>query len=627
MAADAGSTGVVYAATNLGTILRWSPAAHEWQQLPPHRWAGWIVPHPRNSGWVYVSEGRSRDFGETWEPYHARYALLIHPLDPRVQWTREGSVLERTTDDGATWQVLTPPSPDWGWRVLALHPTDTDTAWASTAYEGVLRTTDGGITWHPARGGLEYTPSWGGGKTRYYLPHVVRPALDPDLVLWGLISAASAPDGDRLIRSLDGGLNWEIVASFSWAVDLAVHPTRPRTLYVLQGDHSVLISEDAGATLRVLRGPVPFWHPCAHSLTDWATGLAVASPDGTAVWYGTEQRGVFRSNDGGETWASANRGIHFGYVTDVAVSPRTPGRVFVADLALGVFRSDDGGTTWREPVPGVDLSWRRPGGGMCPDNLGPPAEGGRAVVVTRASETVLATFWQGASRSHDLGETWNYLPPFNYLILKHVAVDARDRLYASNGSGVFRSDDDGRTWSACGFGPSRVEGLATHGGSNTVVAWGWPGVAASGDGCRTWMLAIPFPSQGCPEPDAKTYDIVFNPAIAGHAVAATSCGVFVSFSGIHQWRRGGLEGVQVLAIAFDPLSPKTVYAAAGGRPWVSRDGGDSFEPIESWPLSGGATTLAVDPRGRRLYVGTNHFGLLSTDIPSPSRPPVARLRR
>lgn len=628
LAADAGPSGVVYALTVYGELLRWSPAANEWQRLPWSPWTSWIRPHPRNSGWLYVWGARSRDFGDTWEPYHTREQLLIHPLDPRVQWTWDGDGLERTTDDGATWQALAPPVADEASWLVALHPTDTETAWAAAGSEGVLRTTDGGTTWHVARGGLEYTPSWGGGRTHYYLPRAVRATLDRDLVLWGLITVASAPDGDRLIRSLDGGLNWEIVAPLSWSVELAVHPSRPRTLYVLQGDHTVLTSEDAGATWRVLRGPVPFWHPCAHALTNWATGLAVMPPDGATVLYGTEQDGVFRSDDGGETWASANRGLHFAYVTHVAVSPRTPGRVFVADLARGIFRSDDAGATWHEPTLGVDLSWRWPGGGMCPDNVGPPAEGGRSVAVTRASETVIATFWEGASRSHDLGETWSYLPLFNSGIFQHVAVDqGRNRVFASNWSGIYRSDDDARTWAACGSGLSNADGLAIHEASGTLVAWTRWGVAASGDGCRTWLAGPPPPSRACPEPNAETNDIVFNPVIAGHAVAATTCGVFVSDNGIHQWRRGGLEGRAIVAIALDPLSPKTIYAAAGGRPWVSRDGGDSFQAIESWPLPGGATALAVDPLGRRLYVGTSQFGLLSTEIPSPSRPPISRLRR
>lgn len=205
------------------------------------------------------------------------------------------------------------------------------------------RSTDDGATCHVARDGLEYTP-WGGGRNHYYLPDAVRATLDLDLVFRGLISVASAPHGDRRIQSLNGGLNWEIVANFSWAAEVAVHPRRPRTLYVLQGDHTVLTSEDAGATWRVLRGPVPFGHPCAHALTNWAAGLAVVPPDGDTALSGTEQDGVFRSDDGGETWASANRGLHFAYVTHITVD-QGRNRVYASNWS-GILRSDDDARTW-----------------------------------------------------------------------------------------------------------------------------------------------------------------------------------------------------------------------------------------------------------------------------------------
>src|SRR5947208_2484829 len=64
------------------------------------------------------------------------------------------------------------------------------------------------------------------------------------------------------------------------------------------------------------------------------------------VYAGTERDGVWRSDDGGRTWAFA--GLAGETVRSLAVSAAAPGTVYAGTLPAQVFVSRDGGATWEE---------------------------------------------------------------------------------------------------------------------------------------------------------------------------------------------------------------------------------------------------------------------------------------
>src|SRR5580692_5673656 len=74
------------------------------------------------------------------------------------------------------------------------------------------------------------------------------------------------------------------------------------------------------------------------------TALAVAPGSGT-IYAGTASSGLFRSNDGGDTWQPVPKGPGGGQVQSLAIASAQPSIIHVALDGL-TWRSDDGGATW-----------------------------------------------------------------------------------------------------------------------------------------------------------------------------------------------------------------------------------------------------------------------------------------
>ena len=184
--------------------------------------------------------------------------------------------------------------------------------------DGVYRSTDGGRTWRNV----------GLGDTRHIARVRVHPS-DPDIAYVAALGHAFGPNEERgIFRTTDGGESWERVldrGDRAGAADLCMDPGNPRVLYA--------------ATWETMRQP---W-----SFTSGGPGS-----------------GIFRSTDGGDTWAdlTCNRGLPEGVKgrIGVAVSPAMPGRVWaiVEVEEGGLFRSDDGGETWQHLTGDANLRQR-----------------------------------------------------------------------------------------------------------------------------------------------------------------------------------------------------------------------------------------------------------------------------
>jgi photosystem II stability/assembly factor-like uncharacterized protein len=108
--------------------------------------------------------------------------------------------------------------------------------------------------------------------------------------------------------------------------------------------------------------------------------------------------------------------------------------------------------------------------------------------------------------------------------------------------------------------------------------------------------------------------LVIDPQNASALYARTVNGVFKSDDGAASWVDTGLP--PALALAIDPLNPKTLYVGTDGEgAFKSTDGGTSWSAVNSGLRATDITALAVDPHNAgTLYVGTRNSGLFkSTD--------------
>jgi photosystem II stability/assembly factor-like uncharacterized protein len=176
--------------------------------------------------------------------------------------------------------------------------------------------------------------------------------------------------------------------------------------------------------------------------TPFVTSVLVDPEDHRLVWAGVEIDGVFRSQDGGETWTHVETGLYDPDIHAMTIAATHPKRVF-ASTAREMFTSVDTGETW-QPL-GVKAKWPLPyARGMAVKANDP------AVLFAGCGETTTGETGH-VLRSTDVGQTWEILSlpmPPNATIwgLATHAANA-DRILAFSLFGeVYISEDAGDSW-------------------------------------------------------------------------------------------------------------------------------------------------------------------------------------
>jgi photosystem II stability/assembly factor-like uncharacterized protein len=292
------------------------------------------VPTRPNVFFVGVNNGgvwKSDDYGHTWRPIFDEAPtgsvgdLAVSPSHPDVIYVGSGEGLHRpdlgvgdgifkSVDGGRTWQHMGLPDVQQVGRIV-VHPTNPEVVFVAgmghpygpNEERGVFRTRDGGRTWDRV---LYVDHNTGANQVELDF-------TDPSIVYASLWEHREGP--------------WEN-ASFS-------------------GPASALYkSTDGGTTWRRLTGGLP---GAGQGVGRINFGLAPSDPKRLyAMVMAREGRGVYRSDDAGDTWRLVSRDPRLS--VDIRVHPRDPDVVFVANIAA--YRSDDGGRTWTsfKGAPGGD---------------------------------------------------------------------------------------------------------------------------------------------------------------------------------------------------------------------------------------------------------------------------------
>jgi photosystem II stability/assembly factor-like uncharacterized protein len=240
--------------------------------------------------------------------------------------TRKGAFVLTADGTRRRWDVAGPHFGGWEVYHVKGSPADPDRIYASqsTGWFGqiVQRSDDGGATWHAMDNefcyeGVPGTHQWYDGTPHPWefarVWHLEPSPTDPDTVYAGVEDAA-------LFRSTDGGKEWHELAG------LRTHPSAPS------------------------------WQPGAGGM---CLHTVVLDPtDAARLYVAISAAGVFRSDDGGDTWRPANRGLQSEGLPDpdaevghcvhrIALHPSRPEVLFM-QKHWDVMRSDDGGESWYE---------------------------------------------------------------------------------------------------------------------------------------------------------------------------------------------------------------------------------------------------------------------------------------
>ena len=262
-----------------------------------------------------------------------------------------------------------------GGRVVAVagHPTETATFYFGAVAGGVWKTTDAGVYWRNVSDEYFSTSSVGA---------IAVSESDPNVIYAGTGESCirnNVTHGDGVYKSTDGGQTWRNMGlrDTRHIARVRVHPRNPDIVYVAALGHAfgpneergVFRSTDGGETWeRVLfvsngAGAVDLSMDPNNPRTMYASIWQVHRSFWDIVSGGPDS-GLYKTTDGGDTWAEVSERPGLPKETlgriGVALSPARPGRVWALIEAEngGLFRSDDGGNTWEQLSDDADLRTR-----------------------------------------------------------------------------------------------------------------------------------------------------------------------------------------------------------------------------------------------------------------------------
>ena len=519
---------------------------------------------------------------------------------------RERTRAARPAAIGRTWDLHGPEHV--GGRVLdvVVDPTRPDAVYAATASGGVWYSTDAGMT---------YRPAWPDD----YVQNIGALAGAPDGTLYAGTGEAGPGGGsltyggDGVYRSRDGGRTWQNIGlrDSERIGRIVVDPADPKKIWVAAngplfdtgGERGLYRSDDGGDTWTlVLEGSTP---------STGAVDISIAPDDPDTIYVTMWDRlrrpdsrdytgggsGLYRSTDGGETWATVGQqffGPGIRTVGRLGVAAAPGGLVYVLSstvngLTGGFYVSTDGGDTF---VPKSFDSELVTGGFVYAWWFG------RVYVDPKDPQHVFAT-GVNMSRSTDGGNTFNS-PPGLHADQHGMAWDPRvpDRVYVGNDGGMYRSDDNGASYEHGVYMPFNqlysidvsqqrperlVAGLQDNGGRRSwtaddeVEADSWNDITG-GDGTEMRIN---------PENDL----IVYGCSQYGACSVSTNGGN----------QRTGFD-TQIIGdrknwltpIEFEPGNPSTVYTASSIVHRSTNDGAD-WEPVSLDLTDGEAGSTETNP--------------------------------
>ena len=574
---------------------------------------------PANSKILYAAAGPkespalfvSRDYGKTWQ----QQAKLLDV--PRHIWIDPRSAPESRTLFLASAHIVMVAS-SAGIRKLPLPSAFTDISLGfgsgpqptiyATSEQGTFVSPDGGVTWHKCD-----LPG-SGAKVRAVATSLRHP--ETAYVSYDHLTL----DGKSWIgvaKTTNSGSDWQLVWKESEAAANNVH--------------DAWITERFG----------PGWAENPLNLT--------AADQDANLCYGTDLGRTMRTLDGGATWAAlyshkvndagwSSLGLDVTNSYGIHFDPFDSKREFITYTDIGLFRSEDGGVSWASSTAGVPREWLNTTYWVVFD---PKVRDRMWSVNSYTHDLPRPKMWRrssvlqykgGVCRSDDGGRNWTKSNTgMDETAATHILLDptspvsARVLYVAGFGRGIYKSSDGGRTWSLKNAGITQAQPfvwrlarssnstlyavVARRSEDGSIGNSGDGALYQSTDGAEHWQaVALPQGTNGPnglavdPNSPDRLYLAAWARAAGGHGDGG---GIFLSEDGGASWKQILDKDRHIYDVTIDPSDPTILYAAGfESSAWRSTDRGLHWNRIPGFNFKWGQRVVPDPLDHSKIYITT-----------------------
>jgi photosystem II stability/assembly factor-like uncharacterized protein len=554
---------------------------------------------PSNASIVYAASDngvfRSTDGGQHWTGAAvtlgtSMFDIAVASADRQKVFASSVFGLYKSSDGGGTWAVVH----GFSSFKVAVSPNG-NTVYSYAGGSGVIRSTDGGVTFGSSGAGLPAATS------------ITALVIDPqntDTVYASFLSSAG------VYKSIDGGAHWTAANSGLTAsayYSLAIDPSNSATLYVGPGPGRIFKSTDGGTS----------WAELTNGLsTTFYRATAVRATTPTTILAATDG-GIYKSTDAGASWTGPT--LPFS-ATMIAINPVDP-TIVLAVSSFNVLRSANSGLNYTISSAGLNAFYTQ-----------------SIAVDPRNEAVVYASGPAGIVKSTDRGVNWTSIGTFSVA----VAVDPfnSQTLYSITSGEIRRSIDGGATWQSFTTGlpsgsagfilpDSNVQGtiytilgdsVYKRSGTNpwvksstglptgfpaflaidrnTLYAGGTFGIYKSIDGAASWTAASNGLSNVSPG------GIAIDPFDSQHLFTWANSSAYQSTNGGANWTPFAVApNRQSILLAFDPSAPGVVYNSSFDAIDRSVDGGKTWSPMQAGLGRTHGNVFVISPSGKTIYTG------------------------
>lgn len=472
-------------------------------------------------------------------------------------------------------------------RAIAGVPSQPNVLYMAPVNGGVFKTTDYGRTWQPI---FDDQPTGSVGAMAVSISN-------PEIIYVGSGEGLHRPDlsvGDGIYKSTDAGKSWSHLGlrDAQQIAQIAIDPRNADRVFVAAAGHPYGPNEERGI-FRSTDGGKNFEKVLYR---DENTGGAdvVIDPSNPEIVYASlwEARegpwengnwkggngGIFKSIDSGKTWNQLTQGLPAGIVqANLTLAPSSPKSLFAAvgtEKVAGLYRSDDGGENWSVATTDV-----RPGlaigGGDLPVVRFDPKD---ANVIYSA--TVVC--W----KSIDGGKTWSAFrgaPGGDDYQNVWVNPNNPAIILLASDQGAIVTVNGGETWSSW-FNQSTAQ-LYHVSADNAFPYRLCSGQQESGSVCissrgndgeitfRDWH-PVAAEEYGYVAPDPLDPDIVYGGKLTRYDRRTAQAQDILP----NLFRSPEFRMLRTQPVIFSPVDPHILFFAANSL-WTTRDGGQNWEQI------------------------------------------------